>query len=158
MFEACSHLNFPEITISSINCNSLNISQDCSKHQMLKIYGITKLKTDIILLSDIRLNSNIRKAETLSICKTFFTNPYCSYDFFYNSQKNSRGVGILLKHNLNFTAELLEEDDRGNLLALSVCLQGKKFTLISVYGPNEKDLNFFATLESVLLGLIYVYS
>ena len=55
---------FPEISISSINCNSLNMSTINKSLQKNKIYGITKLKTDIILLSDTRLsnrnlNSNI---------------------------------------------------------------------------------------------------
>ena len=94
-------------------------------------------------MSDIRLNSLHRREETLSICKNFLVNPYCGYNFFYNSKKNSRGVGILIKHNLNVTATVLAEDEDDNLLALSIDLKGKKFTLISVYGPNERDVHFF---------------
>ena len=48
-------LTFPEISISSLNCNSLNMSTFSSVHQKQKIYAITKLKSDFILLSDIRL-------------------------------------------------------------------------------------------------------
>jgi hypothetical protein len=47
---------FPTITVSSINCNSLNMSNLGNINHKLKIYGITRLKSDIILLSDIRLN------------------------------------------------------------------------------------------------------
>jgi hypothetical protein len=50
---------FPTISVSSINCNSLNMSNLGNINHKLKIYGITRLKSDIILLSDIRLNSNI---------------------------------------------------------------------------------------------------
>ena len=48
-------LSFPAISVASINCNSLNVSTITSYHQTLKIHGIVQLKTDIILLSDIRL-------------------------------------------------------------------------------------------------------
>ena len=37
-----------------------------SNHQRLKIYGITKLKSDFILLSDIRLGSNCNNIKTSS--------------------------------------------------------------------------------------------
>jgi hypothetical protein len=46
---------FPKITISTINCNSLNMSSIGNLNHLLKIYGITSLKTDIVLLSDIRM-------------------------------------------------------------------------------------------------------
>ena len=49
--------SFLQITISSVNCCSLNMSTVTSANQKLKIYGITKLKTDFILMSDIRLGS-----------------------------------------------------------------------------------------------------
>ena len=52
-------VNFPLWSFSSINCNSLNVSNITSYHHKLKLYGITKLKSSIILLSDIRLGSSI---------------------------------------------------------------------------------------------------
>jgi hypothetical protein len=48
----------PDFEISSLNCNSLNCSQITSLHHKLKMYGIVKLKSDLILLSDILLNSS----------------------------------------------------------------------------------------------------
>jgi hypothetical protein len=48
----------PEITISAVNCNSLNMSASSANLHKLKIYGITSLKSDIILLSDTRLANN----------------------------------------------------------------------------------------------------
>jgi hypothetical protein len=41
---------FPTISVSSINCNSLNMSNLGNINHKLKIYGITRLKSDIILL------------------------------------------------------------------------------------------------------------
>ena len=45
----------PELTFSSINCNSLNMSSAGKHNQTVKLYGVAKLKTDIIFMSDIRL-------------------------------------------------------------------------------------------------------
>ena len=87
--------SFPGISISTINCNSLNVSTVTSYHQRLKIYGIVQLKTDFIILSDIRLGKS--KNTISEINKMFLTNPYCSYNFVHNSTGNSRGVGILIK-------------------------------------------------------------
>ena len=39
---------FPTLTLSSINCNSLNMSVTSNINQKRKIYGITKLKSDNI--------------------------------------------------------------------------------------------------------------
>ena len=52
--------NFPELSVASINCNSLSMSVTSKSNQIKKIYGITKLNKDIIFLSDIRLcNKNL---------------------------------------------------------------------------------------------------
>jgi hypothetical protein len=47
--------SFPKITISSVNCNSLNMATTTKHVRMRKFYGICSLKTDIIFLSDLRL-------------------------------------------------------------------------------------------------------
>jgi hypothetical protein len=91
-------LDFPfPLSVSSINCNSLNMSSTGSFNHKLKMYGITKLRTDIILLCDIRLSNSQNVPQTRNATLTFRTNPYGSYNFYYNSTKNKRGVGILLK-------------------------------------------------------------
>ena len=57
------NLNLPELKISSINCNSLNMSVSSKHNQLKKLYGITKLKSDVIMLSDIRMcNRNLVSA------------------------------------------------------------------------------------------------
>jgi hypothetical protein len=74
--------NLPRITLASINCNSLNTSTISSLHHKLKIYGITKLKSDIIFLSDIRLHGNNTQL-VKNLESTFLCNPYCQYEFFF---------------------------------------------------------------------------
>jgi hypothetical protein len=66
-------------------------------NQFHKIYGITKLRSDIILMSDTRLcNRNLVSAED-DIKKLFLNNPYGQYNAWFNSTQNKRGVGILIK-------------------------------------------------------------
>jgi hypothetical protein len=101
-----SHFDIP-LSISSINCNSLNMSNTGNFNHKLKMYGVTKLRTDIILLCDIRLSNSQNVLQSIPATTTFRTNPYGSYDFFSNSPKNKRGVGILLKKSCNFS--VLEE-------------------------------------------------
>jgi hypothetical protein len=76
-------------------------------HHKLKLYSIVKLKSDVIFLSDIRLpNGNVQNdSATQKISNTFLVNPYCAYNCYFNSSGNSRGVGILIKHSLNFTVD-----------------------------------------------------
>ena len=110
-------LSFPELSVSAINCNSLNMSAITSYHQTLKIHGIVQLRTDIIFLSDIRLGS---KSSITVLKKMFQTNPYGSYEFYYNSSTSSRGVGILIKTNLNVSVRAEARDSSENILALRI--------------------------------------
>ena len=140
--------SFPEMSIATINCNSLNLSTNSSSHHKLKIYGITKLKTDFILLSDVRINSLNNGGKISELQKTFLTNPYCSYSLLFNSKHSSRGVGILIKSSLNISAEELARDEEGNLLAVKISHLGTDFVLVSIYGPNN---NFFARIKKILV-------
>jgi hypothetical protein len=66
-------------------------------NQTLKIYGITKLRTDVVFLSDIRVkNKNLVSAEE-DLKRMFLHNPYGQYDFWCNSTSIKRGVGVLIK-------------------------------------------------------------
>ncbi len=61
----------PSLTISMQNCNSLNVSTDCDK-QLAKLIAITALCTDIIFLSDVRLNDDAFAIDKIS--KVFLCN------------------------------------------------------------------------------------
>jgi exonuclease III len=140
----------PNLTFSAINCNSLNISTISSFHHKLKIYGITKLKTDVIFLSDIRIRDPVSNPNTKKIETSFLANSYCSYRFFFNSGQSSRGTGLLIKNSLNFSIEAEEKDDQHNVLGLLVSLDGMQIFLLSIYGPNKLCLYFFPYLEKLL--------
>ncbi len=136
----------PNFTFSTINCNSLNVSDLGSIHHLVKLYGIAKLKTDVIFLSDIRLCNARGVSNFHQINNTFRTNPYCSYKCYFNSRSNKRGVGILIKNNsgISVLQEIKREDD--NSILLRAEHKGNVFILASIYGPKTHCPNIFENL------------
>jgi exonuclease III len=132
--------------VSVLNCNSLNMSASAKWNQTLKICGITKLKSDVIFLSDVRLSNKNLVSASGDIKKNFINNPYEKYDMFYNSTKNKRGVAILIKNSIQY--EILEQknSDCENILLLKVKIKNSEIILICIYGPNGSDMEFFNTV------------
>ncbi len=145
--------NFPKISVSSLNCNSLNASNLGTLTHKLKIYGITRLQSDIITLSDIRLCNSRGVSNASDIAASFRTNPYGSYQFIHNSSMNKRGVGILLKNSLNFTVLDVKKDRADNILCAKLQLDGKVFIICAIYGPNKHDPSFFTDLKDCIRQL-----
>jgi exonuclease III len=139
-----------EITISAINCNSLNMSNSAKWNQTLKICGITKLKSDIIFLSDIRISNKNLVSSSKDLEHYFVNNPYEKYDFLFNSSRNKRGTGILLKKNCSYQILHQRAADDENSILLHVNLKGTEIVLISIYGPNNTDNAFFVQLDNWL--------
>ena len=142
-------LAFPEITFSSLNCNSLNMSTISSVRQKQKIYAITKLKTDFIFLSDIRLGSLAHENKITELENSLLFNPHEGYKLIHNSNKSSRGVGILIKHNLPVLVLAEARDHNSNILALHCSLHDSEFIIASIYGPNKNCPEFFTDMENI---------
>jgi hypothetical protein len=139
--------DFPKISISSINCNSLNMSSVTKHVRLRKFYGICSLKTDIIFMCDLRLCNKAGLTDLKFANDTFAVNPYCSYNFIHQSTTNSRGVGILIKKSLNFKCLATERDLVGdNYLLIRADLQNQTVILGTIYGPNKRDDDFFRRL------------
>ena len=138
------------LSFASINCNSLNMSAINKNLQKNKLYGITKLKADVIFLSDIRLSNRNLTSNIDDICRTFLINPYCSYRFLFNSSQNKRGTGILIKNNILFTEFGRAADEEENFLAIMAEIKGNKMVLCSIYGPNAHNPNFFTRLKRAI--------
>jgi exonuclease III len=135
------------------NCNSLNVSDLGSFHHLIKIYGIAKLKTDVIFILDVRLCNARGVSNQQNISNTLRTNPYCSYYCHFNSKSNKRGVGILIKNNsdISILQEARGADD--NSLLLKISFKGSTFILASIYGPNNHCPIFFENLRADLAAL-----
>ena len=120
-----------------------------SFHQTLKIHGKVQLASDIIFLSDIRLGKRSDERCISLLSKMFLTNPYGSYDFYYNSTMSNRGVGILIKKNLNVSVLAEARDNSENILALRIRIQDSELVLCCVYGPNKLCSEFFEDLDNI---------
>jgi exonuclease III len=134
-YSKLSHLTF-----SAQNCNSLNISTNCPK-QAKKVAAILALQTTFIFLSDTRLNSNT--AGTIDFFK-----PH--YKLYHNSCSSKRGVCILISSKLDYTVVNTFTDNNDNILGLKLLIDGVSLLLVSIYGPNTNDTNFFQDLRNVL--------
>jgi len=141
------------LSVSSINCNSLNMSNTGAFNHKLKMYGITELRTDIIFMCDIRLSNSQNVPSGRQAALTFRTNPYGAYDFYSNSTRNKRGVGILIKKNSNFSVIEERRDVEENILVLRLLHQGNNREIIigSIYGPNRVEPQFYNNLRQLLL-------
>jgi exonuclease III len=134
------------LTFSIQNCNSLNVSTACPK-QLKKIKSILDLDTDIVFLSDIRLNNSANIADLIT---AFRDGSNKKYSFIFNSTKNARGVGILISNHLDPVINHIYKDKEENLLAVNLKLRDVTLNLCSVYGPNRDSVNFQVELNKFL--------
>ena len=137
---------FPELNFSAQNTLSMNVSTKCKKTDQ-KITAITKERSEIIFLSDIRLNTSNQSYSSHDLEKKF---AFKGYDFFHNSKGSSRGVGILLSKKLDYTINIARYDPSDNYLLLHVTISNYKMILGAVYGPNGNEDNFYEMLDGEL--------
>jgi hypothetical protein len=71
--------DFPKVSVSSINCNSLNMSSETKHTRLHKFYGICSLKTDLIFMCDLRMCNKAGLTNLKFANDTFAVDPYCSY-------------------------------------------------------------------------------
>jgi len=142
------------IDFSIQNVNSLNVSSTNKSSLKLKLYAVTKIGTDVIFLSDVRLKDKNNKSYLTEIENILHFNPYNVYKFHANSTQNKRGVAILIKKSSNI--EILDQKaDRGeNYLAVRLRLENKKEIIAAaIYGPNNTDREFFENLKRDIQSL-----
>lgn len=136
------------LSCSIQNCNSLNVSTSCPR-QTKKIKSITDLCSDIIFVSDLRLNNS---DSINDIEKIFLSSSSHQYNFYHNSTKSSRGAGILISTKIDCELISSFKDMNENILGLLISISGKEILLISIYGPNITDNIFFQDLNYVILS------
>ena len=67
--------------------------------------------------------------------------------YFSCFNSSSRGVLILLNNNFEYKVEKINSDVNGNYIILDINIEGKKFTLINLYGPNDDKPKFYKELR-----------
>jgi exonuclease III len=100
------------------------------------------LQTTFIFLSDIRLNTSKLGGQD----NLFSPN----YNFYHNSTRSSRGVGILISNKLQYSVIQTFSDNNDNILGIRLQIGESVMLLLGVYGPNQNNDNFFVDLDSIL--------
>jgi exonuclease III len=139
----------PSFTVSSQNCNSLNLS-GTSSNLDAKLEAIMATKSDVIFLSDIRLTNARGVQGSERIRKYLRDNRNKAYEFYHNSTSNGRGVAILIAMAINTVVNREWRDQAENILIMDVSLNGCNVTLGSIYGPNNTGREFYRFLNGVL--------
>jgi exonuclease III len=125
------------------------MSNSSHANQKIKLYGITKLRTDVIFLSDVRISNKNLVSVKNEVSNVFLLNPYEKYQFYANSSMNKRGVGILIKYDLQAEIKAVHKDAEENILALYTTIKGTDLLLVSIYGPNNNNVDFFDFLRTI---------
>ena len=108
---------------------------------LTKSTAICNMHADIVFLSDIRLGNKFKK----------FTDAVrMDYKFVYNSTGSKRGVGILIKNNLDIIILDTYKDVNENIILLRCQLIKSEVIVGSVYGPNTNNDSFFRDLNTGL--------
>ena len=70
--------------------------------------------------------------------------------YFNSFTSNSRGVCILISTSVAYKVIRSRKDNMGNMLILDLELEGKRFTLVDIYGPNEDSPGFFLKIQEII--------
>ena len=54
---------------------------------------------------------------------------------------------ILMNNNFDYKVERVKTDKNGNYIVLDVNIQGKRITLVNLYGPNQDNPNFYTNIK-----------
>ena len=115
------------------------------------------------------LNSAEKRGDVLNYLKSKDYNIYCLQDTHFTEQEevlirrqwggecifnsfasNQGGVAIMFNNNFEFVIHKTKKDDAGNLIALDLTIEGKRVTLINIYGPNSDSPVFYDNIADIL--------
>ena len=122
-----------EVKILSVNTQGLR-----SIEKRLDLFNYLKTKQcDIYCLQDIHSTSASEK---------FIEAQWGNRCVFSSLCSNSRGVAVLFNKNVDFEIHSTINDTEGNYLIIDLTVDGNRFTLVNLYGPNQDRPDFFDIL------------
>ncbi len=119
------------LKIFSYNCNG--IGSNVSKRRQVFQY-IRLKKADICILQE---SHSTKKMEKI------WKAEWGGEILYSHGLSNSRGVCLLFKPGLIFTAHDIKRDTQGRLLCVDLEISDVRFTLAGLYAPNDDDPEFF---------------
>ena len=144
------NLNFRSQNLNSLNIKSrdnFNLKTDKFNY---KINFLLKQNADFFLLQDIRLGDYDKN----NFKKIFACNKFGNYSIILNSSKSSRGVGIVIRSNLDYKIIKTYRSVCENILIIDLVINNFRLLLASVYGPTESQYkNFFQQVKAKIIDL-----
>ena len=122
-----------EVKILSVNTQGLRAIE-----KRLDLFNYLKTKQcDIYCLQDIHSTSASEK---------FIEAQWGNRCVFSSLCSNSRGVAVLFNKNVDFEIHSTINDTEGNYLIIDLTVDGNRFTLVNLYGPNQDRPDSFDNL------------
>ena len=128
---------------------------------MAELHNLIKISsTNVRGINDFQKRRDIfqylrqQKFQIFCLQDTHFTGslePYISAEWggevIYSSYtSNARGVCILFNNGFEYKIYSSKCDTNGNYIILDLEIEGKRFTLINLYGPNDDSPNFYTDI------------
>jgi exonuclease III len=126
-----------DLNIVSLNCRGLN-----GKCKRLKVFNyLKKFKAQIYCLQDTHFTPDMYN----TIYSEWGHECFLSY-----GTSNSRGTGIFFSKNTDYKIHNYIEDTNGDFLALDISLGDNRFTLFTLYGPNNDTPSFYDNVFKII--------
>ena len=126
-----------ELKILTLNCRGLQGTK-----KRTNIFNFLKdKKHHIYCLQD----THFTKKDEQAIYSQWGGEFHCSY-----FSSNSRGVAILFDKHIDIKIKNSEIDPNGNFVILDLLLNGFRFTLANIYGPNTDSPSFYENIFKII--------
>ena len=120
---------------------SLNVRGIIDSRKRRKVFTwFSKQKADIVCMQE----THCTKSKLNS-----FKNSWNGLSYYgLTDSAYSRGVGILFNSKLNIVVHSVQYGNDGRQMLINVDIEGKPFTIVNIYAPNEEKsrINFFQSL------------
>lgn len=125
------------IKISSTNVRGMH---DFQKRRDL-LHHLRQKKFQIYCLQDTHFTENL---------EPYICAEWGGQILFSSNTSNSRGVCILFNNDFEYKILKDKHDINGNFIALDLEIEGKRVTLINIYGPNEDSPTFYMKIVDII--------
>lgn len=125
------------IKISSTNVRGMH---DLQKRRDL-LHHLRQKKFQIYCLQDTHFTENL---------EPYICAEWGGQILFSSNTSNSRGVCILFNNDFEYKILKDKHDINGNFIALDLEIEGKRVTLINIYGPNEDSPTFYMKIVDII--------
>ena len=113
-----------ELKILSVNVQGIGTIE-----KRLDLFNYLKTKNcDIYCLQDVHSTTST---------ENFIESQWGSHCLFSSHSSNSRGVAVLFNKNIDYKVHNHISDPEGNYLIVDLTVDNNRFTLVSLYGPNN---------------------